>query len=171
MAELRLSALGLLAIGAVACRSSEAGPTSGLTPPAGWQALPQLASAASEAAKTGRIAVDGVEAWGEPARGCYAAWFALRGGGGAPEAMADQLVRGLAVEPALFGILVHDVVKPAKDAKTGMLSLGFSRGAYRGNLRANLSSDGKLVALACFWNMREPIACEQACTGLVGSMR
>jgi hypothetical protein len=169
MAELRLIAIGLLALGA--CRSSEAGPTSGLTPPTGWQPLPQLASAASDAAKSARITVDGVEAWGEPARGCYAAWFALRGSGGAPDAMADQVLRGMTVDPSLFGILVHDVVKPATGAKTGVLSLGFDRGAYRGRLRANLSSDGKLAALACFWNTREPIACEQACVGLLGSMR
>ncbi|HEY5925906.1 MAG TPA: hypothetical protein VIV11_29665 [Kofleriaceae bacterium] len=162
--------LGLvLSLGA--CRSSEAGPTSGLTPPAGWQALPSLATAASEAAKSGGITVDGVEAWGEPARGCYAAWIALRGAGGAPDAMADQLVRSLSVEPALLGILIRDVVKPAAGAASGVLSLAFERGVYRGKLRATLAKDGKVAALACFWNWREPIACEQACNGLIGSMR
>ena len=167
MAELRL----ILIVALVACRSSEAGPSSGLTPPAGWTPLPALATAATEAAKTGKLAVDGVEAWGEPARGCYAAWFSVHGGGGAADAMADQLVRSLSVEPTLMGILVGDVVKPAAGATSGVLSLTFARGVYRGKLRATLASEGKLAALACFWNFREPIACEQACNGLIGSMR
>ena len=161
----------LLSIAVVACRPSEAGPGSGLTPPAGWTPLPALATAASDAAKAGKIAVDGVEAWGEPARGCYAAWIAVHGGGGAIDAMADQLVRSLSAEPALAGIVVRDVVKPAPGTPTGVLSLTFERGIYRGKLRATLANNGKLAALACFWNLREPVACDQACNGLLGSMR
>jgi hypothetical protein len=161
----------LLALALAACRSSEAGSGSGLTPPPGWTALPALATAASDAAKAGRISVDAVEAWGEPARGCYATWIALRGGGGAADVMATELVNSVRAEPALVGIVVRDVVKPAAGAKIGVLSLTFERGIYRGKLRATLGSDGKLAALACFWNLREPIACEQACTGLLGSMR
>ena len=166
-----LCLLVAIVLGLGGCRASEAGPGSGLTPPAGWQALPSLATAASEAAKSGGTAVDGVEAWGEPSRGCYAAWIALRGSGGAPDAMADQLVRSLSVEPALMGILIRDVVKPAAGATSGVLSLAFERGVYRGKLRATLAKDGKLAALACFWNFREPIACDHACNGLLGSMR
>ena len=169
MAELRLIALLIAALSA--CRASEAAPTSGLTPPAGWRALPQLASAAGDAAKAGKLTVDGVEAWGETSRGCYAAWFAVRSGGGAPDAMADQLVKSLRVEPALFGILVRDVAKPTAGATSGVLSLTFERGAYRGKLRASLAKDGKLAALTCFWNWREPVACERACNGLIGSLR
>jgi len=153
------------------CRSSEAGPGSGLKPPEGWAALPALATAASDAAKAGHLQVDGVEAWGEPARGCYAAWIALRGAGGAPDVMADQLVRGLSAEPALAGIVVRDVEKPAPASASGVLSLAFERAQYRGKLRATLAKDGKLAALACFWNSREPVACEQACNGLLGSMQ
>jgi hypothetical protein len=167
MAELRLIAIVAL----MACRSSEAGSGSGLTPPVGWTALPSLATAASDAAKAGKILVDGVEAWGEPARGCYATWIALRGSGGPADAMATQLVKSLSAEPALAGIVVRDVVPPAAGSKTGTLSLAFERGVYRGKLRANLGTDGKLAVLACFWNLREPIACEQACNGLLGSMR
>jgi len=174
MAELRLITARLVVLSVVAvaaCRSSEAGPGSGLTPPAGWQTLPQLATAARDAAKESRLTVDGVEAWGDTSRGCYAAWFALRGGGGAPDVMADQLVKSLSVEPALLGILVHDVVKPAPASASGVLSLSFVRGAYRGKLRATLAKDGKLAALTCFWSHREPLACEQGCNALVGSMR
>ena len=161
-----------LAVGALAaCRSSEAGPGSGLKPPEGWATLPTLATAASDAAKAGHLQVDGVEAWGEPARGCYAAWIAVRGTGGAPDVMADQLVRGLSAEPALAGIVVRDVEKPAPASASGVLSLAFERAQYHGKLRAILAKDGKLAALACFWNLREPVACEQACNGLIGSMQ
>jgi hypothetical protein len=179
MAELRLNGRRRVRAGVTctivlafgACRSSEAGPGSGLTPPTGWAPLPTLAAAASDAAKAGKVSVDGVEAWGEPARGCYATWFAVRGGGGAVDAMATQLVTSLSAEPALVGIVVRDVLKPAAGATSGVLALSFERGVYRGKLRATLASDGKLAALACFWNLREPIACEQACNGLIGSMR
>jgi hypothetical protein len=133
--------------------------------------MPTLATAASDAAKAGKISVDGVEAWGEPARGCYATWIALRGSGGATDAMATELVKSLSAEPALVGIVIRDVVKPAAGAASGVLSLTFERGIYRGKLRATLANDGKLAALACFWNFREPIACEHACNGLIGSMR
>jgi hypothetical protein len=168
MAELRV--IALLACVA-SCRASEADTNSGLTPPADWKPLPSLATAARDAAKHDRITVDGAEAWGETARGCYAAWVALRGGGGAPDAMAEQLVRSLSAEPALVGLVVRDVVKPAGGAASGVLSLSFERALYRGKLRASLAKDGTIAALACFWNQREPVACEQACTALLGSMR
>lgn len=170
MAELRLILIAAVA----ACQASEATPVSGgsgLTAPAGWQALPLVAKAAGDAAKASGISVDGTEAWGETARGCYAMWIALHGGGRAPDAMADQLVLSVKSEPALLGLLVHDVAKPAAGAKSGVLSLGFERGVYRGMLHASLVSDGHIAALACFWNQREPAACEEACKNLVGSIK
>jgi hypothetical protein len=170
MAQLRLIIVGAL-LALAACRASEADTGSGLTPPNGWQALPSLAKAASDAAKDAEVTIDGVEAWGETARGCYAAWFALRGTGGAPDAMAQQLVTGLSADPALLGIVIRDVVKPVAGAQSGVLSLSFTRGLYRGRLRASLATDGKIAALACFWNLREPIACDQACTSMIGSMK
>src|SRR5690606_38982504 len=123
------------AIGSLAaCRASEANTGSGLTPPPGWQPLPSLQTAATQAAKRDGITVDAVEAWGERARGCYAAWIALRGGGGAPDAMAQQLVASLSVDPALVGIAVRDVIKPEAGAASGVLALSFERGLYRGRL-------------------------------------
>jgi len=167
MAQLRLIALALL----IACRASEAGPGSGLTPPAGWQAQPSLANAATTAAKNDGLTVAGAEAWGEPARGCFAAWIAMSGSGGAPDVMADQLVRGLSADPALGGIVVRDVQKPAPNQKVGVLTLAFEHTRYHGKLRAALNADGKITALACFWNQREPATCERACTALLGSMK
>lgn len=166
MAVVRLIAVGALA---VACRASEAGPTSGLAVPAGWRALPDLVTAATDAAKAANIVVDGVEAWGEPARGCYAAWLGIRGGGGAPSAVADPMIASLSTE--LPGLTVTDVVKPAANADAGVLSLAFTRPPYRGRVRAAIAKTGAMGVLACFWNLREPIACEAACTGLIGSMK
>jgi len=169
MAVVRLVAAAAIAV--IGCRASEAGPGSGLTPPAGWHALPSLATAATDAARNAGIKVEGAEAWGEPARGCYAAWMGLAGGKAAPEALADQLVTSLSAEPSLAGITVRDVVKPAAGAAAGTLSLGFTRAPYTGTLRAQLVKDGHVALLACFWNEREPVACETACTQLVGSMK
>lgn len=124
-----------------------------VTPPAGWMPLPQLASAA-------KAQIDGAraEAWGEPAMGCYAATltFAQRG---AVAAMIDE---------AKKSVTVHDVVAPTTVA--GVLAFAFDKAPYQGRVRATL--DGKTVsALACFWNEREPAACEAACTALIGSLK
>lgn len=152
----------------VACRASEAGPGSGLTPPAGWQAMPTLATAASDAAKTDGVVVDGAEAWGDPARGCYGAWLGLRAGARGPDAMVDAMVASLETEA---GVDVRDVVKPAAGATAGTVSLVFEKAPYRGKLRGQLVKDGHMTLLACFWNDREPVACETACTQLVGSLK
>jgi hypothetical protein len=156
-----------MALALVACRASEAGPGSGLTPPAGWQALPSLATAASDAAKTDGVVVDGAEAWGDPARGCFGAWLALRAGSRAPDALADMLVASVKTE----NVEVRDIVKPAAGAAAGTLSFVFDRLPYRGKLRAQLVRDGHMTVLACYWNDREPVACETACTQLIGSMK
>lgn len=167
MAQLRL----ILLVALTACRASEAGPTSGLAVPAGWRAMPELATAATDAAKAAKITVDGVEAWGEPSRGCYGAWMALRGDAGAPELLGEKLVMAVSGDPALAGITVTDIVKPAKDADAGVLSLSFARGAYTGRVRAQIARTGAYAVLACFWNQREPVACESSCGQLVGSMK
>jgi hypothetical protein len=151
----------------VACRASEAGPGSGITPPPGWQAMPSLATATSDAAKADGVVVDGAEAWGEPARGCFGAWLGLRAGARAPDAMVDALVKSLAAEK----IEVRDVVKPAAGAIAGTMSLVFEQAPYHGKLRGQLLKDGHMTLLACFWNDREPVACETACTQLVGSLK
>jgi hypothetical protein len=60
------------------------------------------------------------------------------------------------------------VVAPTTAA--GVLAFAFDKAPYQGRVRATL--DGKTVsALACFWNEREPAACEAACTALIGSLK
>jgi hypothetical protein len=173
MAQLRLIHAAVVCL--AACRASEAGPTSGLTVPAGWRALPELVTAATEASKQAKLHVDGIEAWGEPSRGCYATWLAMTGERGAPDALAERMLAELSATPALAGISITDVVKPTvKTAESGVLSLAFARPPYRGRLRAQIGGPGKTAAyavLACFWNEREPLACEAACGQLVGSMQ
>jgi len=164
MAELRLIVALAMMTGCRCGSESKQAPASGpalhsnLAPPAGWQALPSLAAAARQT--TADIA--GSEAWGDPARGCYATWIALHGGGGALDKIADQLVKSLGAKAT-----VRDVAKPAPN----ILTASFEHGDYHGKLHAQLATSGDLTALACFWNPREPAACEAACVKLLGSMR
>lgn len=152
-----------MAVALVACGQAGAAPASGISAPPGWQALPQLATAAKDALGKG-VTVDGAEAWGEPARGCYAVWLAVAAKGDT-EAIAGHIIEGFAT-PALK-IAVRDVVKPGAD---GVLALAFERAPYRGRLRAKIGGD-RVAALACFDNRREPKACEDACTSLLGVLR
>src|SRR5262245_6932160 len=135
MAELRVVLLAALA----GCSSSEAAPTSGLLPPAGWQALPSIAAAAKRAATESKIAVEGSEAWGDPARGCYGAWLAISGGRGNAAKMADDVVASIS---KLDGITLKEIVKPATGSDE--LTLGFERAPYRGHVRATLGTGGHI---------------------------
>lgn len=171
MAVVRLVAPGVFALALVACRASEAGPSSGLSAPVGWKSLPSLANAARDAAKAGGLTVENAEAWGDTSRGCYGAWLALTTGKAAVNKLADDFVKGIESEPALAGITLTDVVKPAALTKDDLLSLSFAKAPYTGKLRARLVKDGHITALVCFWNEREPTACETACGPLLGGLR
>ena len=90
-------------------------------------------------------------------------WLALHGDG----ASAQQVLAGIEAE----GIVVRDVVKP--EGRDGLVSATFERPQaatpWRGRLRARIAA-GKITALACFANQREPGACEPACTMLLGGL-
>lgn len=163
-----MAASGPLMALLVACRASEAGPGSGITPPAGWQAMPTLATAATDAAKADGVVVDGAEAWGDPARGCFGAWLGLRSAARAPDGMVDAIVASIKTDA---GADVRDIVKPAAGATAGTMSLVFEKAPYHGKLRGQLVKDGHMTLLACFWNDREPVACESACMLLMGSLK
>jgi hypothetical protein len=176
MADLRLSAaIAAAAAAALAgCGRAGAAPdqASGLKAPAGWTAMPTVASAARTALGAG-AEVEGAEAWGEPAMGCYAVWLSFRAEGGA-EAIGQQVIAGFTAAAMGSGsgsqatkMMVKDVAAPAGEA--GVLALAFERGDHRGRLRARLGG-GRVAALACFENQREPLACEAACTTLLGAM-
>ena len=151
MALLRLALIAL-----AGCSSAGAQPSvaSGITPPAGWQALPELAKQVGDATKA-----TGSEAWGETARGCYAVWFTLQGSG----ASAEAIVAGLAAEK----IATTNVVTP--ESGDGVVAASVTKGAYAGRLRARIAGD-TITALACFANQREPKTCEAPCTALLGAL-
>jgi len=165
MADLRVRWVLLVCLAACGKAGAQPNQVSGVTPPAGWTVVPSVASAAREA--LGKVAIDGVEAWGEPAMGCYAVWMAMQSSGRA-EDVAEQILASLtpaAGSAAPPAIALRDVVKPT--GEDGVLSLAFDRAPYAGRLRVRLGG-GRLDALACFSSRREPAACETACTGLLG---
>ena len=145
-----------MALALAACSASDAAPppaAPSVTVPDGWVSLPALALAAR-----GVIEHSTADAWGEPAMGCYATALTF-GERGPVGALLDDVKKT---------VTVSDAVVPS--AAGGVLSFAFTRGEYKGRVRANL--DGKTVsALACFWNQREPGACEAACTAMLGSMK
>lgn len=163
MAQLRLVAP---IVGALAgCGVADAQPTSsGITPPASWAALASLANAAVTAAAAPGVTVDGAEAWGDPAMGCYAVWMAAHGSGGDAAALAEQIRSGFSGGK----VTLTEIVTPSGD--DGIFSATFERAPYKGRLRARVGS-GKVTALACFGGQREPVACDAACAGILGGLR
>jgi hypothetical protein len=159
MADLRLIAL---AVALAACGSAGAQPdqASGITPPVGWQRLEPAETAAKLAAAAPNVTVAGVQAWGEPALGCYALWLSLRGSGGDAESIARDVISGLT--EAKFTI----VDKPVAD---GLLEVAIERAPYKGQLRARVG-DGQLTGLACVANQRDPAACEGGCKAMLGAI-
>jgi hypothetical protein len=152
MAQLRLIAV-LLA----GCGQANAQPT--LAGPSGWPAIGDIATPMATAAKSEGVTVGAAGAWGDTARGCYAVALELKGGPAKADALGEQVLAALTTE----GIASRDVVPPP--AEGGTLAFSFLRAPYDGRVRAELSSDGRIGARACFWNEREPKACEAACAG------
>ncbi len=142
---------------ATGCAQASGAPNPAPVPPDGWRALPELAREVAEAAKTDGIAIDGSEAWGGPAIGCFGVWLALRG---STEGFADQALASLAAAK----LTVSDVTKSADG-----LTARFVRGATRGRLRARAEA-GTVRALACFGTGREPAACDATCGALIGKL-
>jgi hypothetical protein len=162
MAHVRLIASALIVL--TGCGVADAQPSSGIVPPPGWTALAGLANAARTAAAAPGVSVDGAEAWGDPAMGCYAVWVAVHGSGGDAAALAEQIRSGFAGGKLALG----EVVVPSGD--DGIFSATFERAPYKGRLRARVGG-GKITAIACFANQREPIACDTACAGVIGGVR
>lgn len=157
-------ALGLAACTSAEAQSNETPARSGIPTPPGWHDLPAVASAARHALGEG-LEIEGTQAWGEPARGCYAVWIAIRGGGTA-QTIATDVVNGLTAAGG-GTVLVTDVVRPSTDE--GVLTFGFTRPPFRGKLAAKLGG-GRVAALACFANAREPAWCATGCTSLLGAI-
>jgi hypothetical protein len=166
-------------VGCSAAGADPGAPASSGVPP-GWKQLPPVATAAGAAAKADGVVIDAVDAWGEPALGCYAVWLALHGQAQSAPILADQVLDGFT---AAFGprsapksarhpkktssasqLSLDEVVKPS--SPDGVLAFAFATPPYRGRVRAHLGS-GRIAAIACFGNQREPAACEAACTSVL----
>jgi len=177
----------MTAVVLVGCSAAGADPgvpaNNGANAPAGWKQLPSIATAAGAAAKADGVAIDAMDAWGEPALGCYALWLALHGPAQSAPILADQVLDGFmaAVGPqkpkspaerakharetdSPSKLSLDEVTKPS--APDGVLAFAFAVPPYRGRVRAQLGN-GRIAAIACFGNQREPAACEAACTRLL----
>jgi hypothetical protein len=127
--------------------------------PAGWKQLPAIATAVAGAARADGVVIDGADAWGEPAVGCYAVWLALHGGKAEATLLVRQVLDGLAARSV--AIAISELATPS--GPEGVLAFAFARAPYRGRVRAQLSA-GRIAMTACFANQREPAACDAACT-------
>ena len=176
----------MIAVALVACSAAGADPAAAprsVAHPEGWKQLPAVAAAVGAAAKADGVTIDSVDAWGEPAHGCYAVWLELHGGSAEAPALADQVLAGIAraagprdgaatapaattrsAAPWSEAVAVSDVVKPT--AASGSLTLAFTSLPYRGRMRAQLGK-GRITAVACFANEREPLACQATCAQLL----
>jgi len=105
------------------------------------------AEAAAEPAPNGWPMI-GEHVWGDTARGCYATEIEAKGA-----ANEEQLVVALGMQ----GVAASDVV--IDDAG---VAFSFVRPPYRGRLHGE-RREGAIAARACFWNDREPAACEARC--------
>ncbi len=162
MADLRLIALGaLVACGSATAQPDPVAPVAPVTPPGGWQRLPAAASAARTAAGAPGITIDQLDAWGEPTTGCYALWFALRGGGGGADALAKEIALGLTAEKFIVG---------DSAVTDGVFELAIERTPYQGRLRAQVG-EGKVVGLACVANGRDPASCDAPCKSMLGAIK
>jgi hypothetical protein len=121
--------------------------------------------------KSGGLVVESSEAWGETARGCYAAWLALASRPARPAKLAEDLVEGIQTESTLAPITLVDVVKPTATTDADVLAFSFEKAPYHGKLRARVVKDGHVTALVCFWNEREPAACQASCDQMLGGLK
>jgi hypothetical protein len=140
-----------------------------ITPPAGWVRMPAVEAAALEAAAKMPSAVTSVEAWGDPAAGCYGVAVDARGKNA--ESIPRSIERfaaglaGLGVDPKALPKPVDEVI----DAQ-----LPIQGGELTGNARVRIFRGAdkrpQAVAFACAGNAREPQRCVTQCQALLLQM-
>jgi hypothetical protein len=167
--------LGVAACGDAAADGTEPGPPAapvevlariGVKPPADWVRLAEVEAVATAAAATITGATTAVEAWGDPAAGCYA--IAIDSRGAASEsiaASAARLAKGLAplgVDPAAMPAPVDDVLDAELPIATAELA-----GSIRIRMYRTPDKFPQGIALACAANPREPARCKTQCQALI----
>lgn len=145
-------------------------PRHGIDVPADWKELPEVAAAAVAAARG--ILEDVVthgHAWGEPSRGCYLAVVELHG------KRRDSIASLKKELEATVGAGVEITGwTSSPDAEDSSEVEARFTGTLSGQLRAHLVLDRQRIphalAAACFYNDRQPAACENACTPLLAML-
>lgn len=136
-----------------------------ITPAQGWIRLPTAEAAAREAIEQEPPTATEIEAWGDPAAGCYAIAVASRGG--STESSARTIER-FAAQLAPLGVEATALPKPTRgvvDAKLPIATRDLT-GTLRVRMYPGADQRPQLVALACAGNAREPERCKGQCQAL-----
>jgi hypothetical protein len=140
-----------------------------VTPPKEWQRLPGVESTAATAAGKIKAAVTTVEAWGDPAAGCYA--IAIDARGSVAEGVDASMAR-FAEALAPLGVDPEAVPKPVKDIVDAELPIATKEltGSVRIRMLRGADKRPQAVALACAANPREPERCKTQCEAMLAQM-
>jgi hypothetical protein len=137
--------------------------------PPGWRPQPPLAEAGMTAASRGAGGrAIAVEAWGDPGLGCFVTLVAVTGTRGEKVAtIAAELETTLA---AGFQVADWSVIDGQVAELSGRIVGTDRRGAVRGHVVVSPAGVPRAVVAACFYNEREPVRCDAACTALLTSL-
>jgi hypothetical protein len=139
--------------------------------PAEWVPLPTVAAAATiGTAEVKGVTVDAA-AWGDPAAGCYVLAVDVRGAHrDRLRAVVDRMGWHLDAQAVM-----HAWQVPATEVDpgeiTGRLTVGSLTGAVRGLVSFDARGLPRAGLAACFYNDREPRACESACAQLLPQLQ
>lgn len=133
-------------------------------PPASWQALPAVGAAAGAAAvKAASTATTAIEAWGDPAAGCYA--IAIDSRGTRREGVAASAARLEAALAPLGAGKLPAVAQDRLDVEVPIKGAGLT-GTARVRLFRAPNHPPQGIALVCAGNDREPARCKTQCEAL-----
>lgn len=181
---MKRAVLGALVLGALAACEARAqgqdhpappGPPPAPEPPppvaipAGWGPIAAAGEAGLAAARAANAErrVD-VRTWGETGLGCFVTVVEAHG------VRVEPLAKiAAALETTLGGLLTVEgwtfVDGPTAEV-TARVTRGAMRGAVRGRLAADPTGLPHAAVAACFYNEREPVRCQAACTELLASL-
>jgi hypothetical protein len=139
--------------------------------PTEWVPLPTIAAAATAATADVAGVTVGAVAWGDPAAGCYVLAADVRGAHrDRLRTVLDRMGWHLDAQAVM-----HAWQVPATDVDpaelTGRLTVGSLTGAVRGLVSFDARALPRAGLAACFYNDREPKACEAACAQLLPQLQ
>jgi hypothetical protein len=134
----------------------------GVTIPAGWRPLAELAGSIPAQASGAQVVVESRQGWGDPAQGC----FALLQRVSAP-ARGFHLGRTQAA-------LLQAMQATGFTAGPNAAQLPFVGRGVQGRMRSSTQPQAEdriaVVSLACFYNDREPDRCRPTCDAMLDSV-